>query len=81
MEDSIQAVRVEMKERYKAEIEQAKERARLELEQEHLQNLQLLEEELEKKHGKQMEGLATLQDIHEEDIQRINQEQSEAMER
>lgn len=81
MEDSIQAVRVEMKERYKAEIEQAKERARLELEQEHLQNLQLLEEELEKKHAKQMEGLATLQDIHEEDIQRINQEQSEAMER
>lgn len=81
MEDSIQAVRVEMKERYKAEIEQAKEKARLELEQEHLESLQMLEVELEQKHAKQIKGLASLQDVHEEDIQRINREHGETMER
>lgn len=65
------AVRAEMTQRLQAELEQAKEVARLEVEQEHLQNLQQLEENLGENHAEQLKGLADLQKNHMEEVEKL----------
>ena len=60
-----------MTQRFQTELEQAKEMARMELEQEHLENLKLLELSLEQKHEEQLQGLAELQDRHVKEMEAL----------
>ena len=60
--------RAEMSEKFQTELEEAKEVARFELEQEHLENLRQLEQSLGQKHEEQLSGLAELQGKHVQEI-------------
>lgn len=60
--------RAEMSEKFQTELEEAKEVARYELEQEHLENLRQLEQSLGEKHEEQLRGLAELQGKHVQEI-------------
>ena len=60
--------RAEMSQKFQTELEEAKEVARYELEQEHLENLRQLETSLGQKHSEQLRGLAELQNKHVQDI-------------
>ena len=60
--------RAEMSEKFQTELEEAKEVARYELEQEHLENLRQLEQSLGQKHEQQLRGLAELQGKHVQEI-------------
>ena len=60
--------RAEMSEKFQTELEEAKEVARYELEQEHLENLRQLEQSLGQKHEEQLRGLAELQGKHVQEI-------------
>ena len=60
--------RAEMSEKFQTELEEAKEVARYELEQEHLENLRQLEQNLGQKHEEQLRGLAELQGKHVQEI-------------
>ena len=60
--------RAEMSEKFQTELEEAKEVARYELEQEHLENLRQLEQSLSQKHEEQLRGLAELQGKHVQEI-------------
>lgn len=60
--------RAEMSQKFQTELEEAKEVARYELEQEHLENLRQLEASLGQKHAEQLHGLAELQQKHVEEI-------------
>lgn len=71
MEQARDAVRVEMIQQFQTELEQAKEMAKYELEQEHLENLKQLETNLEQKHAEQLSGLMKLQGKHEEDMKQL----------
>lgn len=70
-----------MAQRLQAELEQAREVARLEVEQDHLQNLQQLEEGLGEKHAEQLRGLADLQEKHMEEIEIIKNEHEQQIEK
>lgn len=60
--------REEMSQKFQTELEEAKEVARYELEQEHLENLRQLETNLGQKHEEQLRGLAELQQKHVQEI-------------
>ena len=60
--------RTEMSQKFQTELEEAKEVARYELEQEHLENLRQLETSLGQKHEEQLRGLAELQEKHAHEI-------------
>ena len=60
--------RAEMSQKFETELEEAKEVARYELEQEHLENLRQLEQSLGQKHAEQLRGLAELQQKHVQEI-------------
>ena len=53
---------------FQRELEQAKEIAKYELEQEHLENLKQLEVRLVQKHEEQLNGLLELQGKHEQEV-------------
>ena len=56
-----------MTRQFQTELEQAKEMAKYELEQEHLENLKQLETSLQQQHAEQLSGLMRLQGQHEEE--------------
>lgn len=60
--------REETSQKFQTELEEAKEVARYELEQEHLENLRQLETNLGQKHEEQLRGLAELQQKHVQEI-------------
>ena len=63
--------RAEMSQKFQTELEEAKEVARYELEQEHLENLRQLEGSLGQKHAEQLRGLAELQQKHVDEIHNL----------
>lgn len=63
--------RAEMSEKFQTELEEAKEVARYELEQEHLENLRQLEASLGQNHAEQLRGLAELQQKHVDEIHNL----------
>lgn len=63
--------REEMTQKFQTELEEAKEVARYELEQEHLENLRQLETSLGQKHEEQLRGLSELQQKHVHEINNI----------
>jgi hypothetical protein len=69
-----------MTQRFQAELEQAKELARLQLEHEHLENLRQLGEGLEQKQAQQLKGLTALQDEHVAEKQLMKKEHDKDME-